>query len=127
MPNKKNGFKLSSVIWARCPACHQGKVTDGLFSIHKECSHCHYNFHPEPGFYLGAMAVGFFFTALVTVPPTIVLKVLNVDLVLLITFPFVEFLFVGTFLLFYCRILWLHLEYQMTRRLDGNPPTEHHL
>jgi hypothetical protein len=68
---------------------------------------------------MGAMAVGFLIAAMTTIPPMIFLKVLNVDMNILLAFPFVEFLFVGTFLVFYCRILWLHLEYRMTSRLDG--------
>lgn len=116
---KKTGLKVSSILLAKCPACHRGKVTEGIFAIRKKCLHCGHDFHPEPGFYLGAMVVGFLFTAMVTIPPTILLKIIGVDLAILVAFPFVEFIFVGSFLLFYCRIIWLHLEYQMTRRLDG--------
>ena len=73
---------------------------------------------------MGAMVVGFFLTALVTIPPTIGLKLLNVEVKLLIAFPLIEFIFVGTFIVFYCRIIWLHLEYRMTDRLDGHRRAE---
>jgi hypothetical protein len=116
---KKSPFKLRSLLSARCPACHTGSATKGGFSMRDRCPHCNYNFQPEPGFYLGAMVVGFFLTAMLTIPPTIILKLMNVDIEVLIAFPFIEFIFVGTFLLFYCRMIWLHLEYQMTHRLDG--------
>jgi Protein of unknown function (DUF983) len=96
-----------------------GSVIKGVFAMRENCPGCGYNFHPEPGFYLGAMAVGFLLTAIVTIPPTIILKLLDVETSLLIVFPLIEFIFVGTFLMFYCKILWLHLEYRMTRRLDG--------
>lgn len=117
---KKQNFRLSSILAARCPSCHKGKITTGFFTIRPKCPECNYNFHPEPGFYLGAMVVGFLLTAIVTVPPLIALKVMDVDPTLLFVFPFIEFLFLGTFLLLYCRILWLHMEYQLTGRLDGN-------
>lgn len=116
---EKKKLSLGAILKARCPACHTGKVLKGVFAIRARCPVCNYNLHPEPGFYLGAMVVGFLLTAIVTIPPMIVLKLLNVDIRLLIAFPFVEFLFVGTFLLFYCRILWLHAEYQMTKRLES--------
>lgn len=93
---------------------------EGVFSIHRRCPHCNYNFHPEPGFYLGAMAISFLITAMLTVPPMVVLKLMNVDIALLVAFPFLEFLFLGTFLMFYSRVLWLHLEYRLTDRLDGS-------
>jgi uncharacterized protein (DUF983 family) len=112
-------LRISSVLRARCPSCHEGKVLKGVFAIRRKCPVCKYDLHPEPGFYLGAMVVGFLLTAMLTVPPMIALKIMNVDIRILLAFPFVEFLFLGTFLLFYCRILWLHLEFNMTRRLDG--------
>jgi uncharacterized protein (DUF983 family) len=116
----KNGIRIGSILRARCPVCHQGKVSKGLFGMRNKCPQCGYNLHPEPGFYLGAMVVGFLLTAIVTIPPTIALKILDVDVNFLIAFPLIEFVFVGTFLMFYCRILWLHLEYNMTNRLNGN-------
>ena len=116
----KNGIRIMSVLRARCPSCHTGKVLHGVFAIRPRCPECNYNYHPEPGFYLGAMCVGFLLTAMVTVPPLIVLKILDVDIRILLAAPLVEFLFVGTFLIFYSRILWLHLEHSMTGRLDGH-------
>lgn len=110
---------MSSVLLAKCPACHTGKVLEGGLSIRARCPYCDYDFHPEPGFYVGAIAVGFLLSAIATIPPMIVLKVLDVDIGLLIAFPFLEFLFVGTFLMIYCRIIWLHLQFRMTARLDG--------
>jgi len=117
---KKSKLRLSSILRARCPACQTGGVLKGIFSIQSRCTHCDYDFHPEPGFYLGAMCVGYLATATLTIPPTIALKVLKVDTSLLIAFPILEFLFVGTLLIIYSRIFWLHLEFQMSDRLDGN-------
>lgn len=106
------------ILRAKCPECGEGQVLDGLFGIHKRCSVCDYNFHPEPGYYLGAMMVSFLFTAMVTVPPVIWLKIKDADPVLLFTFPLIEFAVVGSLLIRYSRVLWLHLEHTMTRRLD---------
>lgn len=118
--SSKSKLHLGSILKALCPACHTGEITEGIFWIRKKCQHCGYNFHPEPGFYLGAMAVGFLLTAILTIPPMVILKILDVDINILMSFPLIEFIFVGTFLMFYCRILWLHLEYRMTERLDGH-------
>jgi uncharacterized protein (DUF983 family) len=115
----KPAIRPGAILRARCPSCLKGPVLEGVFAIRPKCLVCGYDFHPEPGFYLGAMAVGFLLTAILTVPPTVALKLLGVDIALLIAFPLIEFVFVGTFLIFYCRILWLHLEHRMTARLDG--------
>ncbi|MBY0471974.1 hypothetical protein K2X30_12480 [bacterium] len=116
----KNRIQLGSVLKARCPSCHKGSVLSGVITIRPKCTVCNYNFHPEPGFYLGAMMVGFLLTAMVTVPPMVFLKFMGVDRSILILFPFLEFLFVGTLIFFYSRVFWLHLEYRMTHRLDGH-------
>jgi uncharacterized protein (DUF983 family) len=119
-PSPSNpSFRLSPIFKARCPACHQGAVLKNVFGIHRRCSECGHDFHPEPGFYLGAMAVSFLLTAMLTSPPTIALKVLDVDMTLLLAFPFIEFMFLGTFLMIYSRVIWLHLEYRTSHRLDG--------
>ena len=87
--------------------------------MHPRCPNCDYNLYPEPGFYLGAMVVGFLLTDILIVPPIIVMKLMNVDINILCAFPFVEFVFIGTFLIFYSRILWLHIEHRMTSNLEG--------
>lgn len=86
--------------------------------IRSKCESCGYDFHPEPGFYLGAMVVSFLLTAILTVPPMLALKLMGADVALLVAFPFIELVFVGSFLMFYSRILWLHVEHAMTRGLD---------
>lgn len=119
-PRGKAGLRLGSILRARCPACDVGSVLGGIFAIAPRCPYCDLDLHPEPGFYLGAMFVSYLTTAALTIPPTIFLKVIGVDIYWVVMFPFFEFLFLGTFLAFYCRILWLHLEYRMTERLDGD-------
>jgi uncharacterized protein (DUF983 family) len=118
---KRKKLRVGSVFMARCPACDKGSVLQGWLSIRPKCTECNYNFHPEPGFYLGAMMIGFFLAAVLTIPPLVMLKVMNVEIEVLLAFPFVEFLVLGSFLMYYSRILWLHLEYQMSDRLDGHP------
>lgn len=110
---RNTSIKISSVLHARCPQCHSGPIMKGIFAIYPKCKNCGYDFNPESGFYLGAMAVSYLLTAVLTIPPMIVLKVLDVDIKILIVFPFVEYLFVGTFLLYYSRVVWLHIEYPM--------------
>ncbi len=122
-PHPEKPFTLNAILRALCPACHRGKINEGLFSVRTKCLQCGYSFYPESGFYLGAIAVGFLVTAALTIPPMIFLKLLNVEMEILLGFPFIEFLFLGTFLTFYSKILWLHLEYRISRNLD--PTTSH--
>ena len=51
----------------RCPKCHQGKifrVKGNLLRLkapvmEEQCSHCHYRFEKEPGYFLGAMYISY--------------------------------------------------------------------
>jgi uncharacterized protein (DUF983 family) len=115
----KPKIHIGSILRARCPRCRTGRIMKNPLVIRPRCPECDYNFNPENGFYLGAMVVSYLLTAMLTVPPMIALKLMKVDATILIAFPFVEFAFVGTFLMFYSRILWLHLEHFMSGRLDG--------
>lgn len=108
---------FASIIKARCPACRKGPILRGVFGLHRRCAVCNYDFYPEPGFYLGAMMVSFLLTGLLTIPPMIALKVMEADLALLVAFPFIEFAFVGSFLLIYSRVVWLYIEHRMTAGL----------
>lgn len=113
-------MRASSIIKAKCPACHQGSIMRGPFSMNPRCPVCSYNFDPGNGFYLGAQVVSYLLTAMLTIPPMVILKLMDVDIQILVVFPLVEFLFLGTFLTFYSRVIWLHIEHRITERLDGS-------
>lgn len=66
----KKGTKAFSIFNFKCPKCHEGDLfLTPTFSfskpidMYKRCEHCNHNFDPEPGFYYGAMFVGYIFTA----------------------------------------------------------------
>ena len=66
---------LSAVLNAKCPKCREGDMFAysaanlAKFSVMNErCPHCGVRLEPEPGFYQGAMYVGYGFTvALITI------------------------------------------------------------
>ncbi len=114
---KKKRLRISSLLTAKCPSCHIGRVLKNGFVIDSCCPHCGYDFYPEVGFYTGSIVIGFLLSAIAIIPPLILLKILDVKIEVLVAFPFIEFLLVGPILMIYCRIIWLHLEYQITERL----------
>jgi len=107
----------SAILKGLCPQCRVGKITKGILGLQKLCPHCGYDLYPEPGYYLGAMMVGFFATAFVTIPPTIALKFMGVEDTLLIAFPFLLYLGVGPFLFHYAKVIWAHLGYRLVNKL----------
>lgn len=78
---------LTKALWhAKCPQCRKGDMfTHRLTNIAKfnkmneTCPHCGVRLEPEPGFYQGAMYVGYGFTVAVTVAVFIVVYVLNIS------------------------------------------------
>ncbi len=117
MSTKK--LRVSSVLRARCPACHEGPILSGLLGVRSACEKCGYKFtQREPGFFLGAMMMGFLVTAMLTIPPMIVLKLWGVEPEVLVVFPFIEFAVLGPVLIVYMRVLWLHFEYLFSQRVD---------
>lgn len=60
---------MTDILKGRCPRCRKGKIFKhppyNYFSFHKmneECPKCGQTFHPEPGFYFGAMYVSYSFS-----------------------------------------------------------------
>ncbi|MBL7715080.1 MAG: DUF983 domain-containing protein [Bdellovibrionales bacterium] len=109
-----------AILTGRCPQCLKGPINQNLFFTRKACPECGRSFMPEPGFYLGAIAVGFLLNAMLLIPLLVTLKMMDVPMKTLMIAPFVEFATLGMTTLIYAKIIWLHLEYRMIRALDGD-------
>lgn len=60
------GSKLYSISRFKCPRCQEGDLyktplasMQGIYNMHDKCSHCEQPFEMEPGFYWGAMYIGY--------------------------------------------------------------------
>lgn len=60
------GTKLYSILYNKCPKCHQGDFfvyknpfRKDFAKMHERCTHCGELFHKEVGFYYGAMYVSY--------------------------------------------------------------------
>jgi uncharacterized protein (DUF983 family) len=109
----------AALLLRLCPNCMEGAIYRQPFSMNPRCPRCDYDFYPEPGFYLGAMMVPYFFSALVTVPAAILLKVSNVEMMDLVRWLAILYLSTVALLLFYAKTLWLHLELRISNRLKS--------
>ncbi len=71
----KKGQKLYSILFNKCPRCHEGNLYDknfwnslgdllkGNYNMPKKCSHCDLKYELEPGFWWGAMYIGYMFSS----------------------------------------------------------------
>jgi len=62
-------MNLLSSIWNyKCPRCRKGDLFVSPFNakdplnMHKKCDYCDQDFHPEPGYYYGAMFISYIWT-----------------------------------------------------------------
>ena len=78
----------------------------------KVCPNCGYDLHPEPGYYLGAMMVGFIAISIFTVPPVVMLKLSGADDSVLLAYPFLQYLILGPIITHYAKVIWAHLGYK---------------
>lgn len=60
------GSKLYSIFRFKCPHCHEGNIyktpltsMQGIYNMHENCPKCNQRFQMEPGFYWGAMYIGY--------------------------------------------------------------------
>ncbi len=63
------GGKAYSIFLLKCPKCHETDMFytstfsfKRSFDMKEKCEHCGQNYHPEPGFYYGAMFISYIFT-----------------------------------------------------------------
>lgn len=62
----KKGSKLYSISKFKCPSCHEGNLfktpltsMQGVYNMYDNCPECGQDFQKEPGFYWGAMYIGY--------------------------------------------------------------------
>lgn len=63
----KKGNKLYSVLYHKCPRCHEGDLfinknpyhLNKMATMHEYCSHCGLKIEQETGFFYGAMYVSY--------------------------------------------------------------------
>lgn len=108
----------------KCPRCHEGNmyyapITEGIYKMNKECPVCHQAFELEPGFYWGAMYIGYGFSAgyMLTVVTALI-----VGLGWSVNASFGMAIFGGIFLFpFIARVsrsVWLHIYVGYDKTLD---------
>jgi hypothetical protein len=110
-----------AALRGRCPRCRMGTIFAGPWRLRlrPRCAKCDYDFHPEPGFYLGAMMVPYFFAAMLTVPFGIGMKLSGLEGSTLLIVIAAQYFLVLAPLLWFARPVWLHLEFRITDRLRG--------
>jgi len=71
----EGGFwtRVGRAALLRCPECGKGRLFRGLFSMAPSCPECGLNFHPEHGYYVGAMYLNYGATVAIALPTSLLL------------------------------------------------------
>jgi uncharacterized protein (DUF983 family) len=111
MVPERTGFwrKVGRGFLLRCPRCGVGRVFKGFFAMAPACPECGLDFHPEHGYYVGAMYLNYGATVAIALPVALLLlgrfsaaQLLAPFIVFSILFPVLSFR--------WSRSLWLAVE-----------------
>ena len=113
----KKGTKLFSIIYGKCPKCHEGDFFKYGFTfnpskitkLHENCCNCGLKYMMEPSFFYGAMYVNYGITVAISVLVFLIAK-LGFDLTLLSSFLTVlaALVLLAPINLRLSRILWIN-------------------
>lgn len=125
----KKGSKLYSVLFNKCPRCHEGNFMEEnnifkfkkAFKMNKTCSHCGLKYMMEPSFYYGAMYVTYALTVGISII-TFIIATLIFKLSLLESFiPIVVVLILSSpFTLRFSRIIWINIFVHFDKKFTKN-------
>lgn len=114
----KKGSKLYSILFNKCPRCHEGDFMKekNMFKLHKafqmneHCSKCGLKYMMEPSFFYGAMYVNYGLTVGISIA-TFIISTLFFDLSLVESFIPIVFALVLTapLTIRFSRIGWINL------------------
>lgn len=117
------GVRISAVLNGVCPHCEKGAVYDGIMTVARRCSECGYDYHPEEGFYLGAMVASYFLGAGIASIAVVAIRFSGMEIMpWIVVIPIAITVVLVPFILRYSRIVWLHVDHAITNRLDGESP-----
>jgi len=108
--------RLRAILRLRCPRCLRGKVYSGFFAMHPKCPECGLSFHPEPGYYLGAMYFSYGMAILIAWPLCLVLFFLRVPAHWNGLAGAGQMTLVSLILVRYSRVMWLHFDQRFDPR-----------
>lgn len=119
---------LYSILNFKCPRCHEGNLfrtpllQGKIYDMYERCPHCNQRYELEPGFFFGAMYVGYALSAgALLITALLCLTVFGLSLgqtyaILLVT-ALIGFAFNARL----SRVLWIHINISYDKRYRLDP------
>ncbi|PID69356.1 MAG: DUF983 domain-containing protein [Flavobacteriales bacterium] len=113
----KKGSKLYSILFNKCPKCHQGRFfeDDNPFHLKKVlktnvyCEKCGFKYQIEPSFFYGAMYVSYALSVAFSIITFIVLYLIGVDILTIFILLFVLLVIFTPYTLRYARLIYANM------------------
>ncbi len=101
-----------ALLRLRCPNCRKGAVFFGVMSMHQQCPRCRYVFEREPGYFLGAIAIGYFLGVAVVCAVAVLLYLAwpSVGWEWAFSLGLVGYLLVTPVVFRYARVAWMYAD-----------------
>lgn len=96
----------------RCPVCRTGRIFSGAVTMNKQCPECRYVFERESGYFLGAIAIGYFIgVGIVSVLAVSVRRIVpDLDWERCFGVALVVYLAFTPFVFQYARTIWMYFD-----------------
>ncbi|MEM1136923.1 MAG: DUF983 domain-containing protein [Bacteroidota bacterium] len=112
---KADKSKFSAILMKKCPRCREGNMFKYPFlakplkfsKMHDLCPNCQQNFHPEPGFYIGAMYFSYGFNVAIVIAFFVAINIL-------VEKPALNMLLIGTIL---PALIFVPINFRISRAL----------
>jgi len=112
---RANVGTLAGILQQRCPRCRKGKIfRRSLFlfpGMHERCSQCDLQFEREPGYFLGAMYIGYGLVLVtITLFSFLFWRFFRLQFQNAVIGGMLLFLPLAPFLTVMARVLWIYLD-----------------
>lgn len=113
----KKGTKLYSILFNKCPKCHEGRFFEDNNPFHLKkvlktniyCGKCGFKYQIEPSFFYGAMYVSYALTVGFSIITFIILYFLGVGLLSIFISLFVLLVIFTPYTLRYARLIYANM------------------
>jgi uncharacterized protein (DUF983 family) len=104
--------RLGALLRLRCPVCRKAPIFSGAMSMHSRCANCGYVYEREPGYFLGAIAIGYALAVPVVAGLGFLVHALapSMDWTLAFVIGFILYLGVAPAGFRYSRGIWMYID-----------------
>lgn len=96
----------------RCPHCNEGSIFKAPYEMNAYCPKCNYHFEKEPGYFTGAMVIGYVIGSFLMIPTIVILFfAFQWSWPSILIFASLQTILLNPLIFWLARVLWIKLDY----------------